>query len=225
MALDKFGANALGTNSVTSAKIANDAVTHGKTSFIDSATGAQTLPVGTTAQRPSSAANGMIRYNTTLGVTEEYRDGGWKTLSSVSITNGGTTTTSGGYTIHTFTSSGSFVVSGAAKTGVDYLVVAGGGGGGSRRAGGGGGGGMVNATNQTLQPATYTVTIGAGGAGATTDTANGVVGGNTVFGTIQTCNGGGYGGGEAKVGGNGGSGGGGSDGQNGGSGTSTVCEC
>ena len=56
--------------SVTTAKIANDAITYPKTSFADSATGAQTLPKGTTAQRPGSAANGMVRYNTTNEVTE-----------------------------------------------------------------------------------------------------------------------------------------------------------
>ncbi len=42
---------------------------------------------------------------------------------------GGTITTSGDYTIHTFTSSGDFVVSGSGE--VEYLVVAGGGGGGT----------------------------------------------------------------------------------------------
>lgn len=35
-------------------------------------TGYLQLPVGTTAQRPASPANGYIRYNTTLGYIEIY---------------------------------------------------------------------------------------------------------------------------------------------------------
>ena len=210
---------------ISSGKLAPNAVTTAK---LDDSAGGLTLPgtqyarvpVGTTAQRPGSPANGMLRYNSTLDVTEEYRNGQWRALSNVMLVTGGTITTSGAYTIHTFTSSGTFTVDGGSLTGVDYLVVAGGGGGGSRRAGGGGGGGMVNATNQSISAGTYTITIGAGGAGATTDTNNGVIGGNTAFGSIQTCGGGGYGGGEGKAGGGGGSGGGGSDGQGGGAGTS-----
>ena len=49
--------------------------------------------------------------------------------------SGGTVTTSGQFTIHTFNSSADFVVSTGGN--VDFLVIAGGGGGGS--AGGGGG--------------------------------------------------------------------------------------
>ena len=195
-------------------------VTRTKTSFIDSDTGSLTLPAGTTAQRTGSAANGMIRYNTTLNVTEEYRDGGWHNLSNLVTTSGGTVTNAGGYTIHTFTSSGTFQVVGGNKAGVDYMVLAGGGGGGSTRAGGGGAGGMVVTTNQTLAAGSYTVTIGAGGAGNTGTSGEGSTGGNTSFGSLQTCNGGGYGGGEGVAGQAGGSGGGGSDGQNGGAGTS-----
>ena len=220
MAIDTLGANALASDSVTTAKIDDDAITYPQTTFVDSATGAQTLPKGTTAQRPGSPADGMVRFNTTTSVTEEYRSSAWKTLSNVTTVGGGTETTSGGYTIHTFTSSGTFTVEGSAKTGVDYLVVAGGGGGGSTRAGGGGGGGMVNATNQTIGVGTHTITIGAGGAGNTGTSGEGTQGGNTIFGSIQTCIGGGYGGGEGVAGGVGGSGGGGSDGGGGGGGTS-----
>ena len=45
-------------------------------------TGSLTLPRGTTAQRPSSAVNGMIRYNTDTDVFEGY-DGQWITLNGV----------------------------------------------------------------------------------------------------------------------------------------------
>ena len=54
---------------------------------------------------------------------------------------GGTITFITGYTIHTFTSSGNFVVTSGGE--VEYLVVAGGGGGGADRGGGGGGGGTT----------------------------------------------------------------------------------
>jgi len=46
-----------------------------------SATDAITIPVGTTAQRPGSAANGQIRYNSTLSTIEGYA-GAWKNLAS-----------------------------------------------------------------------------------------------------------------------------------------------
>lgn len=40
-------------------------------------TGALTLPVGTTAQRPSPAVNGMLRYNTSLNLVEGYANNSW----------------------------------------------------------------------------------------------------------------------------------------------------
>ena len=46
-------------------------------------TGAIQLPVGTTAQRPSSAVAGMIRYNSTEGLVEIYVDNQWKFLATV----------------------------------------------------------------------------------------------------------------------------------------------
>ncbi len=45
-------------------------------------TGSTTLPNGTTAQRPGTPVNGMIRYNTTLNVIEAYINSGWKTILS-----------------------------------------------------------------------------------------------------------------------------------------------
>lgn len=54
-------------------------------------TGAITLPIGTTAQRPSSPANGMMRYNSTLGACEKYEAGTWGPLyalpTNTTITN------------------------------------------------------------------------------------------------------------------------------------------
>ena len=44
-------------------------------------TGHVTLPVGTTAQRPATPAVGMIRYNTSLGFTEQYTADGWQGIA------------------------------------------------------------------------------------------------------------------------------------------------
>ncbi|MBI3335791.1 MAG: hypothetical protein HY001_04835 [Candidatus Portnoybacteria bacterium] len=132
-------------------------------------------------------------------------------LTTTFSATGGTITTSGGYTIHTFTSSGTFTPNGAGT--VEYLVVGGGGGGGSLSensvgAGGGGAGGFRTATGFAVTAQAYTITVGAGGSGAQTPTN----GSDSVFGTI-TATGGGRGGyrasGAYTSGGNGGSGGGG----------------
>ena len=121
---------------------------------------------------------------------------------------GGTIATEGDYKIHTFTSSGTFAVTGGAGpiAVADYLVIAGGGGtnsgiGGSLTAGGGGGGGYRESvpspaawTGSPLAnpggalPFTvgcYTVTVGAGGAAS--PTANGS---NSVLSTITSAGGG-----------------------------------
>jgi len=46
----------------------------------DSSTGAGALPVGTTAQRPASPANGYVRYNTDTSSYEGYKNGNWLPL-------------------------------------------------------------------------------------------------------------------------------------------------
>ena len=77
---------------------------------------------------------------------------------------GGTITTVGDNTVHTFTASGSNFVTDVAGT-VDYLVLAGGGGGGgtdsaTSRAGGGGAGGFRTGTGFAVAIGTYGVTVG-----------------------------------------------------------------
>src|SRR5258706_5386767 len=124
---------------------------------------------------------------------------------------GGTITTSGLYTVHTFTSSGTFTP--AAVMDVDALVVAGGGGGGKSASGWGGpggvgAGGMVYQTVFRVAATPITVTVGGGGAGATT-TAKGTTGNNSVFSTLTASGGGGGGAGSLGGGLAGGSGGGG----------------
>ena len=98
---------------------------------------------GSTSNQYSSASNidasssGKLR----LTSTEKLSNPGFETTNSFSAT-GGTVTTSGDYTIHTFTSgSGTFTSNGAGN--VEVLVVAGGGGGtpGTDCCVGGGGGG------------------------------------------------------------------------------------
>lgn len=120
--------------------------------------------------------------------------------ASINSATGGTITYDGSWTIHTFTSSGTFtVLSGSGD--VEYLVIGGGGGGGNGLAGGGGAGAYRTGTHAVNDvTSTYTVTIGAGGAGSTTANTSGSNGGSSVFDTI-TSTGGGYGGGENLAGG------------------------
>ena len=82
-------------------------------------------------------------------------------------TGGSVSFSPSGKTVHTFTSSGTFVMPGSyPSTPVQILTVAGGGGGGNRHGGGGGAGGLIQlpAANGTLANGTYSVVIGAGGA-------------------------------------------------------------
>lgn len=121
---------------------------------------------------------------------------------------GGTVTTSGGFTIHTFTSSGTFTVN--RDLDVEYLVVGGGGGGegdpqfSASAAGGGAGGyrcsvqGELSGGSTSPEPqfralsgTNYTVTVGAGGAGGTPSVNPGSRGSSSIFGSITSFGGGG----------------------------------
>lgn len=135
---------------------------------------------------------------------------------------GGIITTSGGFTIHTFSSSGTFVPKGSGL--VDVLVVGGGGGGAvfSNWSGGGGGGGAVfyQKLLPVLSGVSYPFVVGPGGLGGAT---NGVASTcNYNGGSITAIGGGGGGpsGSPSGVAGNSvptGSGGGGGSGPNAGS--------
>ena len=46
------------------------------------------VPTGTTLQRPGTPTDGMIRYNSTLGTFEGYRNGGWGAIGG-GATGGG----------------------------------------------------------------------------------------------------------------------------------------
>lgn len=126
--------------------------------------------------------------------------------ASAQSATGGNISTNGGYIIHTFLSSGSFVVSGGSLS-CDILVVGGGGGGGWFAAGGGGGGGVVYQASSNVTVGSYTVIVGAGGAGGIDGPQKGDNGTNSSFDTLVALGGGG-GGGNDVGGQNGGAGGG-----------------
>jgi|13_taG_2_1085334.scaffolds.fasta_scaffold03258_3 hypothetical protein len=148
------------------------------------------LPTDTTA--PSGGVAGSLYYNTNDNVAYFYTGTEWRSSSYGSfIASGGTKTTSGQYTYHTFNSSGTFTVeSGTAE--IEYLIQAGGAGGSSDRAGGGGAGGAIARTT-TVSKGTFPVIVGAGGAGGPTDESYGTAGGDSSF-VGDTAIGGGTGG-------------------------------
>ena len=126
------------------------------------------LPAGTTAERPATPTDGMIRKNTTTGYVEYWdtATSNWLGIGAFAA-SGGNVTTSGGYTYHTFTSSGTFTVISGQRS-ANVLIVGAGGGGGSRHGGGGGAGGYI-AQTMTLTAGNYTITVGAGGAPGVAD--------------------------------------------------------
>ena len=133
-------------------------------------------------------------------------------LAPAGSATGGTITYDGAYTIHTFTTSGTFTPDSSFN--VEYLVVAGGGGAGGGYSGwgvgggGGGAGGMLAASGFAVTAQAYAITVGAGGSGGASQ-IDGGYGGDSTFSTI-TATGGGRGvvSSSNLAGGNGGSGGG-----------------
>ena len=138
--------------------------------------------------------------------TDEVRnDSNYYSGTSGPDVTGGTITTDGAYTIHTFglAQSGTSYVTDTAQT-IEYLVVAGGGGGGYNAGSGGGAGGVRTATGFSVSATSYTVTVGDGGAGSS-NTSRGAKGSSS--GASETTGGtGGSGGGGASDGHAGGSG-------------------
>lgn len=128
-------------------------------------------------------------------------------IRKTSVT-GGTITTSGGYKIHTFTSSSTLTVSCPSSLSTETLVIAGGGGGANAGSGGGAGGYVYNSA-YVIAAGAFPITVGGGGAGGVGTQVPGTKGGNSIFSTI-TAEGGGAGVSHfGSAGGNGGSGGGG----------------
>jgi len=195
------------------------------------------ITVGRNGSNINGSASNFIINVSNSSITFVYVDvtAGWKLVYSASVSDvqtpqyvaatGGTVTTCGNYKIHTFNSSGCFVVSNAGNplgsTTVDYMVVAGGGSGGKDVGGGGGAGGFRESVPTTaawtasplanpggalpISATTYPVTVGGGGASAIPSNA----GSPSVFSTITAAGGGRGGCYSGCNGGNGGSGGGG----------------
>jgi hypothetical protein len=92
---------------------------------------------------------------------------------------GGTVTTSGNTTIHTFPV-GKSIFSVTNQTVMQLLVVAGGGGGGWSIGGGGGAGGLVYNSSITVPAGNYVITVGSGGAGSAAAHDIGFPGGNSI---------------------------------------------
>jgi len=180
-----------------------------------SSTGGLIIPSGTTGELPSGVT-GMIRYNTGLSKLQVFNGSTWLTIGSVNAI-GGTITSVGGYTIHTFTSSATFTVISGGD--VEYLVVAGGGSGATpadsdnRGGGGGGAGGMLTGTLTNLTPDSYTITVGASGSqSGTAYYSVGTNGSDSTFSTVSATGGGRGGAGNGTNPNTGGSGGGGGSG-------------
>jgi hypothetical protein len=159
-----------------------------------------TLPPGMTM--PNSGSSTLGGTATTAGsysfsikatdssggnVTKAYT----QTVNVVIAASGGTITTAGGYKYHTFTSSGTFTVTGGAGQTIDSAIIAGGGAGGGSTGGGGGAGGFIESNGYTVAAQNYTITIG-GGAGLGIAQQLSTSGSNTVA-LGQTAIGGGGG--------------------------------
>jgi len=82
----------------------------------DSATGSVQLPAGTTAQRTGSAANGMLRYNSTDDAFEGYAGGAWGAIGGGGDSQTASTSSTAQTAISTYTASSSL--------GIEITVIA-----------------------------------------------------------------------------------------------------
>ena len=157
----------------------------------NTSTGYFDLPAGTTAQRPGSPANGMVRYNTDEDCYECYVETEWKKIDVTKF-----------------------------PYSIDFLVIgggaAGGTGGSAEPAGGGAAGGYRTSTQTASVGTVITVTVGDGGSGSAASSVSGNSGSaSSISGsgltTISSAGGGGGMGGASNAkAASGGSGGGGS---------------
>lgn len=131
---------------------------------------------------------------------------------------GGTITYDGIFQIHTFTTNGTFTITGSGNIS-EILIIAGAGAGGgttSNIGGGGGAGGLVYATNLSVNAGAFPIYVGAGGNGLVSANVGSPGQNSSALGLVAIGGGGGGGSGD-QPGNDGGSGGGGS-GDSGGSG-------
>ena len=143
----------------------------------DSFINATSIGIGTTTTAGRNAgvgtAAGTLIFNSTTAALELFGPLGWvkvKDTNLITATGGDTVDTSSrsGWTVHSFTGPGSFIISSGEDT-VEYVVIAGGGGGAggfpNGANGGGAGAGGMRTGNLTLSPGTYNIQVGGGGAG------------------------------------------------------------
>jgi hypothetical protein len=181
------------------------------------------LPSGSTAERPGSPVNGMMRYNSTMNLLEHYRDGQWQPITGISkgtVGSGGQEIRFSGASgnrasngiVHMFTSVGNHTFVPTFTGTVEVLIVAGGGSGGTHWGGGGGGGGIIyNRAYPVSAGSSYPLTVGAGAAAATYPN-RGNEGGSSAFNGVTATGGGGGGSWDGNGQRPGGSGGGGANG-------------
>ena len=111
--------------------------------------------------------------------TDATRNATGKYYAGSSAASGGTVTTDGSYSIHTFPTGSTNFVTGKTGT-IDVLLVAGGGaGGGNHHGAGGGAGGVIYQTGLSLAAGTNSIVVGAGGTGV--DAARGGAGSDTCL--------------------------------------------
>jgi len=116
-----------------------------------------TTPITSISLYNNTYAYAQYSSATLYGISKPDQTGGVGSKAT-----GGVVTTSGSYTIHTFTSTGTFTPT--TSMNVDYLVVAGGGGSINDNEGGGGGGGVLAASTFAVTSGTsYACLVGAGG--------------------------------------------------------------
>jgi hypothetical protein len=130
----------------------------------NTSTGYFDLPSGTTAERPGSPVNGMLRYSTTFNKLEAYQNSVWGQFEP-------------SYAVDTL------VVGGG-----------GGGGMGSNAGGGGGAGGYRSLSLALISGTPYAITVGAGGSGATGGASGGTGVSSSIAALIVSVGGGGGGG-------------------------------
>ena len=151
--------------------------------------------------------------STSTGETRNAAGKYYSGVSSAAVTaTGGTITTDGLYTIHSFTATGASTFTTDTAQSVDLLVVAGGGGGGGYCGGGGGAGGYISTIGHSVTAASHSITVGTAGGGGSGGPPGGAGGNgaNSQFGSMTAAVGGGGGNGYlAGAPGSGGSGGGG----------------
>jgi hypothetical protein len=185
----EFTAGATGGKAITNYQYSID----GGTTYTAFSPAQTTSPLNITGLTNNQAYTVRIKAVNANGVSGASDASNEATPVPLVIT-GGTKVTSGGYTYHTFTSSGDFFLQGETITSADILVVAGGAGGAGFNGGGGGAGGLLQFTGQTITPGTYTVTVGSGGNGGGQNWYSlGGSGGNSRFGSLTECIGGGGG--------------------------------